>query len=77
MAFLRTLPGLAKQLCMHGEKALKPQKVKQNWRGAEKGRKIGGVRRKEDILSVTHAGFDPLKGPVITSSFIKCMGINR
>jgi len=30
-AFLRTLPGLVKQLCIHGEQALKPQKVNGNF----------------------------------------------
>jgi len=33
-AFLRTLPGPVKQLCIHGEQALKPQNVNGNWMGA-------------------------------------------
>jgi len=51
-AFLRTLPVPVKQLCIHGEQTLKPQKVNGNWRGAPISARKAARVRKEAMVAL-------------------------
>jgi len=76
-AYLRTLPGPVKQLCIHGEQALKPQKVNGNWRGARISARKAARVRKEAILSGTYGSFNPLTGQGWDPSWEKLRSIPR
>jgi len=76
-AYLRTLPGPVKQLCIHGEQALKPQKVNGNWRGARISAQKAAHVWKEAILSGTYRSFDPLIGQGWDPSWEKLRSIPR